>query len=731
MLKRALLALLLFASLARPACDLVTLPLDWTSAAGISRANLNLNPIALRDAHNDCADTLNTLLAALTGYATALTLSSNEDLILKVDADANGTHKMVVTANSLDSMLRIHEDGTARFFDHLVVDSNLTVRKVTAADSLIGPSATLSGLTASLPVFTNGGKTLTSNAMTGTGNVMMSASPTTTGTLNGAAANFSGAVSTGALSATTAAISGDITYSGADTKIIANTSDGADSKVAKLTGGGDALFTRGGFAAVYGNESSAPGDVELAAGTVTGGSINFYTASGLVYTVGQDQIHAFSTLINAAGGVEISGGTSAAGRINKSATGGLVIRGVAGSSYDMIISTPSGSDILYNPTGTTQVQFPGAGGVSVTGDATMSGLLHLNNALPEVRLTDAGGGDVYSIRNDAGDFAIRNNTGSNNTIRLLNGGNSIQLNGPVAASSTLGVTGKVTAGDLAISSFSTQYTIPFATNTSGDMGASSSLTFNSSTNTLGTQNGTLSGTLGVTGVATFTAAPVFSSVTASQFLLVDGSKALTSVAGTGSGSVVRATSPTITTPTFSGTIASGLTASRTVITDGSGNLAVNTETGTGSHVRATSPTLVTPTLGVASATTIALGGNEAFDYDEGSFTASLSGTGGTTTTARYTRVGKMVVLHFVGATGTSSTSTLVISGIPAGIRPARVQTVIGLFMDNGNWRRGSMDIQTDGTAEAFLYDETTPGPQNFTASGTKGIDNLAVTYNLL
>lgn len=51
-----------------------------------------------------------------------------------------------------------------------------------------------STLTASLPVFTDGSKGLVSNAMTGTGSVMMSASPTTTGTFTGAAANFSGKV---------------------------------------------------------------------------------------------------------------------------------------------------------------------------------------------------------------------------------------------------------------------------------------------------------------------------------------------------------------------------------------------------------------------------------------------------------------------------------------------------------------------------------------------------------
>lgn len=52
----------------------------------------------------------------------------------------------------------------------------------------------LSSLTVSLPVFTDASKGLVSNAMTGTGNVVMSASPTLTGTITAAIANFSGAV---------------------------------------------------------------------------------------------------------------------------------------------------------------------------------------------------------------------------------------------------------------------------------------------------------------------------------------------------------------------------------------------------------------------------------------------------------------------------------------------------------------------------------------------------------
>ena len=56
----------------------------------------------------------------------------------------------------------------------------------------------------------------------------------------------------------------------------------------------------------------------------------------------------------------------------------------------------------------------------------------------------------------------------------------------------------------------------------------------------------VSGTLGVTGVATMTAAPVFSSATASRAMFTDGSKALVSNAITGTGNVVMSASPTLT-----------------------------------------------------------------------------------------------------------------------------------------------------------------------------------------
>lgn len=65
---------------------------------------------------------------------------------------------------------------------------------ITAAAANFSSTVNISGLTASQAIFTDGSKNLVSNAITGTGNVVMSASPTLTGTITAAIANFSGAV---------------------------------------------------------------------------------------------------------------------------------------------------------------------------------------------------------------------------------------------------------------------------------------------------------------------------------------------------------------------------------------------------------------------------------------------------------------------------------------------------------------------------------------------------------
>jgi len=66
-----------------------------------------------------------------------------------------------------------------------------------------------------------------------------------------------------------------------------------------------------------------------------------------------------------------------------------------------------------------------------------------------------------------------------------------------------------------------------------------------------------SSTLAVTGVATFTAQPILSSLTASRAVFTDASKGLVSNAITGTGNVVMSTSPTLVTPLL-GTPTSGV-----------------------------------------------------------------------------------------------------------------------------------------------------------------------------
>jgi len=149
----------------------------------------------------------------------------------------------------------------------------------------------------------------------------------------------------------------------------------------------------------------------------------------------------------------------------------------------------------------------------------------------------------------------------------------------------------------------------------------------------GTDSSTVS--LGAGGTVAYTSNKLsaFSATTSSELAGVISDE-------TGSGSLVFATSPSLTTPTLGVasatsvnkvtitapatgstlTIADGATLalsgghSTTLTTSGSTSLTLptsgtvtalgNTTTGTGDIVRATSPTLVTPTLGVASATTV-------------------------------------------------------------------------------------------------------------------------------
>lgn len=123
-------------------------------------------------------------------------------------------------------------------------------------------------------------------------------------------------------------------------------------------------------------------------------------------------------------------------------------------------------------------------------------------------------------------------------------------------------------------------------------------------------NTAVAGTLAVTGVATLTAQPILSSLTASKAVFTDASKGLVSNDVTGTGNVVMSNSPTLVTPAL-GTPASGdvtnLTGTASININGTVG-ATTPSTGAFTTLSSTGNT----TLGDASGDTITVNGTTTF-----------------------------------------------------------------------------------------------------------------------
>lgn len=649
-MRKILFLLLLTAVGVRAGCSTLSLPTDYLTVAGISRANLAGSFAAVRDARNCTNDSTTAILGVLSGFNSNLQMRSLGDLHLRLDSDDNGTSRFVVTNGGMDSLLRIGEDSTARFF------GPVTIPKLTLSDSILAATARISGLTASRLMATNAGSTLASVA---------DLTSWVAGTANQITATSDGDGSITLSLATDIATVGDliagdeIIMTPTASAIRSNTSDGADTKRIAVGGGGGISDTRGGRIDVNGNEhASTPGQVRLIPGT--GSTIE---ANGVVNAT--SRLNVGGATDNASFYLNVSGGSIGLSGANSILGYGSGVPGDANYERISLIHTGSAAELRSQAGGTgtveplrlvvgstTRYEITDAGAHAITGAATFSSNVTLGGTLV-----------VTGVQTNAQDLVFSASRAIRRDVQTgsidFSGGNSASDGANIAL---FGSTHATLANNWRIR--------------------------HGTTNTIAYDGTSLS-------IGNATTNPAIQ-------LLGSGTK------------------------TIDGTINTDLTASRTVVTDGSGNLSVNTETGTGSHVKATSPTLVTPTLGVASATSIALGGGEAFVYGDTSFTVTGTGFSGSVTATAYgVKIGRLVTIHIVGLSGTSNATSFTITGIPSGWQPANISTHLVLAQD------GSVETIAVAQISGGTITLSKGVPTGaWGSTGTKGIFDTPLTYQM-
>ena len=114
--------------------------------------------------------------------------------------------------------------------------------------------------------------------------------------------------------------------------------------------------------------------------------------------------------------------------------------------------------------------------------------------------------------------------------------------------------------------------------------------------------------------------------------------------------------------------------------------------------------------------------------------SSMAITGLTTTpaiTINYTITGKVATIFIAGASGTSNSAAMTLTGLPAILKPGRTggtyPIVLTRVEDDGVWSSGVCTINITTGVITFFKDITGAA---FTATGTKGFSNVMATYLL-
>lgn len=158
---------------------------DYTTATGAyARGVPTLTTIASATTTAICATPASGAIRDVDMVNIKNTFAGSHTITVQITSGSGGPFVLVKCALLADeSLIYVHGSGWC------ALDANGNRKEVTAS---IFSGVTVSGLTASLPVFTDANKALVSNTMTGTGNVVMSASPTLTGTIGAANQTLSG-----------------------------------------------------------------------------------------------------------------------------------------------------------------------------------------------------------------------------------------------------------------------------------------------------------------------------------------------------------------------------------------------------------------------------------------------------------------------------------------------------------------------------------------------------------
>ena len=194
-----------------------------------------------------------------------------------------------------------------------------------------------------------------------------------------------------------------------------------------------------------------------------------------------------------------------------------------------------------------------------------------------------------------------------------------------------------------------------------------------------------------------------STATIDTSLSINHGAPLLSTDATGTGNLVKAVSPTLTTPTL------GVAAATSIAIGGGTVISTSNCTGTGNLVKATSPTLATPVLGVAAGTSLALGGGTALTTTNRTGTGNLVLATSPTLTTPVLGVAVATSIAIGGGTALTSSNQTGTGSLVLATSPTLVTPTLGVAACTSLAINGGTVISTSNcTGTGSLVKQGTP-----------------------